>query len=89
VSHAANESQPVFSPDGKTLAFVSDRTGGGDIYLLTLANGDLRRLTFDDGNEQLDGWSRDGSGSTTRRARARSPATTSIACAPPAACRWP
>lgn len=61
VSHAANESQPSYSPDGRTLAFVSDRTGGGDIYLLTLATGDLRRLTFDDGNEQLDGWSRDGS----------------------------
>jgi Tol biopolymer transport system component/C-terminal processing protease CtpA/Prc len=60
VSHPANESQPQFSPDGKTLAFVSDRTGGGDIYLLTLTSGDLRRLTFDDGNEQLDGWSRDG-----------------------------
>ena len=60
VSHPANESHPVFSPDGKTVAFVSDRTGGGDIYLLTLANGDLRRLTFDDGNELLDGWSRDG-----------------------------
>jgi len=60
VSHAANESHPVYSPDGRTLAFVSDRTGGGDIYLLTLANGDVRRLTFDDGNELLDGWSRDG-----------------------------
>jgi len=60
VSHAANESQPSYSPDGRTLAFVSDRTGGGDIYLLTFASGDLRRLTFDDGNEQLDGWSRDG-----------------------------
>ncbi len=60
VSNAANESQPSYSPDGKTLAFSSDRTGGGDIYLLTLATGDLRRLTFDDGNEQLDGWSRDG-----------------------------
>ena len=60
VSHQANESHPVFSPDGRTVAFVSDRTGGGDIYLLTLANGDLRRLTFDDGNELLDGWSRDG-----------------------------
>jgi len=60
VSHPANESHPEYSPDGTTLAFVSDRTGGGDIYLLTLANGDLRRLTFDDGNELLDGWSRDG-----------------------------
>src|SRR5262245_12956534 len=60
VSHAATESQPVYSPDGRTLALVSDRTGGGDIYLLTIATGDLRRLTFDDGNEILDGWSNDG-----------------------------
>jgi tricorn protease len=60
VAHPANESHPSYSPDGRTLAFVSDRTGGGDIYLLTLASGDLRRLTFDDGAEILDGWSRDG-----------------------------
>ncbi|HEY7476426.1 MAG TPA: S41 family peptidase [Vicinamibacterales bacterium] len=60
VSHVATESHPMYSPDGRTLALVSDRTGGGDIYLLTLANGDLRRLTFDDGNEVLDEWSRDG-----------------------------
>ena len=55
-----NESRPLFSPDGTQLAFVSTRTGGGDIYVLTLATGDVRRLTFDDGLEQLDGWSRDG-----------------------------
>ena len=60
VSHPANESRPRYSPDGKQLAFISDRTGGGDIYVLTLATGDVRRLTFDDGNENLDGWSRDG-----------------------------
>jgi tricorn protease len=60
VSHVANESQPSYSPDGKALAFVSDRTGGGDIYVLTFATGDLRRLTFDDGNDLVDGWSRDG-----------------------------
>ena len=50
----------VYSPDGKQLAFVSTRTGGGDIYVLTFATGDVRRVTFDDGPEQLDGWSRDG-----------------------------
>ena len=60
LSHSANESRPLYSPDGRKLAFVSNRTGGGDIYLLTFASGEVQRLTFDDGLEQLDGWSRDG-----------------------------
>jgi Tol biopolymer transport system component/C-terminal processing protease CtpA/Prc len=60
ISNAANDTRPVYSPDGKQLAFVSTRTGGGDVYVLTFATGDVRRLTFDDGAEQLDGWSRDG-----------------------------
>jgi len=60
VSHPADESRPLYSPDGTRLAFVSTRTGGGDIYVLTLSSGELKRLTFDDGMEQLDAWSRDG-----------------------------
>ena len=60
VSHSANEARPLYSPDGKQLAFISTRTGNGDIYVLTLTSGDLKRLTFDDGFDQLDGWSRDG-----------------------------
>ena len=60
VSHPANEARPFYSPDGQQLAFISSRSGNGDIYLLTLATGDLKRLTFDDGFDQLDGWSRDG-----------------------------
>lgn len=60
VSHPATESRPLYSPDGAKLAFVSTRTGNGDIYILTLSTGDLKRLTFDDALDQLDGWSRDG-----------------------------
>ena len=60
VSHPADESRPLYSPDGTRLAFVSTRTGNGDIYVLTLASGELKRLTFDDGLDQLDAWSRDG-----------------------------
>jgi Tol biopolymer transport system component len=60
VSHSANESRPIYSPDGRRLAFVSTRTGNGDIYILTLSSGDLRRLTFDDPADQLDAWAADG-----------------------------
>jgi tricorn protease len=60
VSHPANEARPLYSPNGQELAFISNRTGNGDIYVVTLASGDLRRITFDDAFDQLDGWSRDG-----------------------------
>ena len=60
VSHPATESRPLYSPDGHKLAFISNRTGNGDVYVLTFDTGDLKRLTFDDANDQLDSWSRDG-----------------------------
>ncbi|MBD2700963.1 PD40 domain-containing protein [Spirosoma sp. BT702] len=59
VAHADNETRPLYSPDGKYLAFASTRSGNGDIYLLTLETGALRRLTFDDGGESLTAWSND------------------------------
>ncbi|MBV8842018.1 MAG: PD40 domain-containing protein [Bryobacterales bacterium] len=59
VSHPATESRPLYSPDGKYLAFTSTRTGNGDVYLLTFATGELKRLTFDDSNELVEGWSPD------------------------------
>src|SRR3954469_10779642 len=59
VSHPATESRPLFSPDGTRLAFTSTRTGNGDVYVLTLGNGDLTRLTFDDANELVSGWAAD------------------------------
>ena len=60
VANPATESRPLYSPDGTQLAFISNRAGSPDIWILSLADGSLRRLTFDDGGEQLDGWSRDG-----------------------------
>jgi tricorn protease len=55
-----NDSRPLYSPDGKQLAFQSDTGGeGSGIYVLDLASGTLRRLTWADGSNQLDAWSRD------------------------------
>ncbi len=60
ISHPADDSRPLYSPDGSKLAFESTRTGGGDLYVLTLAGGTLERITYQDGPEELDAWSRDG-----------------------------
>jgi Tol biopolymer transport system component len=60
VSHPANESRPLYSPDGRRLAFLSSRSGNDDVYILTFATGELKRITFDDGLDNLDAWSPDG-----------------------------
>jgi len=41
----SNDFHPALSPDGKFLAFDTDRTGNFDIFLLNLATGNLDQLT--------------------------------------------
>jgi tricorn protease len=60
VTDAANDHRPLYSPDGSQLAFMSSRNGGMNVYVLSLATGTLRRITFSDGTDQLYSWSRDG-----------------------------
>ena len=60
VTDPATESRPTYSPDGSKLAFVSTRSGYANLYVLTLATGELKRLTYAETGEALDGWSRDG-----------------------------
>jgi Tol biopolymer transport system component/C-terminal processing protease CtpA/Prc len=52
--------RPLFSPDGKRLAFVSSRPGTPGIDVLDLEGGALTRLTQGDEAPELDGWSADG-----------------------------
>ncbi len=52
---------PSFSPDGSQLAIaLSRRDGNVDVYLLTLANQELRRLTEDPAIDTEPVWSADG-----------------------------
>lgn len=39
------DSQPRFSPDGQSIAFVSDRDGGEEVWLLNLESGEAKKLT--------------------------------------------
>jgi Tol biopolymer transport system component len=60
VTDPATESRPVYSPDGRQLAFTSTRSGSASVYVLTFATGEVKRVTWSDVAEVLDGWSRDG-----------------------------
>jgi tricorn protease len=58
--HEAYHISPVFSPDGKMLAFTSTRNGSYDIYVVPVQGGKPRRLTYDSGTDIVNGWSPDG-----------------------------
>lgn len=44
--HVKREYQPVWSPDGKWLAFASDRYGNDDIFVMPAEGGEAKRLTY-------------------------------------------
>jgi len=59
-SHPAKDDQPSVSPDGRTVAFVSDREGSPQIFLMPLAGGATKQVTFHTGGYRLLGWTADG-----------------------------
>lgn len=59
-STAAVESNPYFSPDGKWIAFSSNRSGTNSVYMVATEGGDAKRLTWHPNGAQVRGWSNDG-----------------------------
>ncbi len=59
-SHPAHDISPVFSPDGRQIAFSSNRHGSYDIFVVGARGGKPRRLTFDAASDMACGWSPDG-----------------------------
>jgi dipeptidyl aminopeptidase/acylaminoacyl peptidase len=57
---AKSESSPRWSPDGRQLAFLSDRDGLTQIYVLRMDGGDAARLTEGKSSVQSFEWSPDG-----------------------------
>ncbi len=45
IASTQRESEPVFSPDGRSIAFVSDRSGSPEVWIADSAGGHARRLT--------------------------------------------
>jgi Tol biopolymer transport system component/C-terminal processing protease CtpA/Prc len=50
-SNAAYDTAPIWSPDGKTIAFASDRDGSLDVFVISANGGTATRLTTHSGNE--------------------------------------
>ena len=55
--HDAYESTPVFSPDGKSIAFTGSRYGNNDIFVMPAEGGTPKRLTYHSNGDQISSWS--------------------------------
>lgn len=58
-SHVEMEDSPVFSPDGRWIAFSSNRFGGSDIFVIPSEGGESRRITWHPGGETPGSWTPD------------------------------
>jgi TolB protein len=56
----ADDFAPSFSPDGRRIAFTSDRRGNYDVYTMNAAGRDLRRITTNPGKDAFPSWSPNG-----------------------------
>ena len=50
-TNAAYDTDPVWSPDGKQIAFATDRNGNFDVYLVSAEGGVARRVTTNSATE--------------------------------------
>lgn len=58
--HEAYESNPVFSPDGKQIAFSGARYGNNDIFVMPTEGGVPKRLTYHSNADNVSSWSATG-----------------------------
>lgn len=59
-AHVARDTQPKFSPDGKTIAFISDRDGSPQVYTIPVTGGQPTPLTHHTAGYALREWTPDG-----------------------------
>jgi tricorn protease len=59
-AHVARDTFPRLSPDGRWVAFTSDRFGNADVFLIPATGGEPKQLTFATGNDTVLNWAPDG-----------------------------
>jgi len=60
LTQSGHDSSPVWSPDGKTIAFLSSRSGTSQVYLLSMEGGEAEQLTKLSTGADIAKWSPDG-----------------------------
>jgi dipeptidyl aminopeptidase/acylaminoacyl peptidase len=60
VTQGGHDNSPSWSPDGKTLAFLSSRDGSSQVFLLSMEGGEAKKLTQLSTGADLFHWSPDG-----------------------------
>ncbi len=50
------ESFPEISPDGSLIAFTGEYDGNADVYVMNINGGEITRLTFHPGTDEVIGW---------------------------------
>ena len=59
-AHVARDVGPRFSPDGKWIAFTSNRMGNNDVFVMPVSGGEPRQLTYLSIDDQALYWTPDG-----------------------------
>ena len=59
-AHLANDFTPRFSPDGKWIAFTSNRTGNNDVFIVGSEGGAPRQVTYNTSTDEALYWTADG-----------------------------
>jgi tricorn protease len=59
-AHVARDTYPRLSPDGKWVAFSSNRMGNDDVYVMPVTGGEPRQLTFHTTPDTVLYWTPDG-----------------------------
>jgi len=54
--HDGQERYPRFSPDGSLIAFTGEYDGNPDVYVMNSKGGEIRRITFHPGYDEVVGW---------------------------------
>src|SRR5579864_7194890 len=60
LTQSGHDSSPVWSPDGKSIAFLSSRSGNSQVYLLSMEGGEAHQFTHLSTGADLVKWSPDG-----------------------------